>query len=386
MINQNLNTAIENALQSNQLKYFYQPKVNLLQGKVSGVEALIRWIQPSGEILMPNSFIPAAELSGIICDISLAMLDNLINDFDQIESVYPDLIVSFNLTAKDFASDRFVNKWALAVSSGKIKPHKYQIEITESMLINKSEVVQKNIEILLATGTTLAMDDLGTGHSTLDVLSQWPFSVVKIDQGLIRRMHRDSKNAIIVRNIIYMAHQLGLKIIAEGVETEEAYNFLIMTGCAEVQGSLIGMPMPLDQLMIFLGEHHRWAASPVGLIHMAISDHLQWRRQLMDYTVSKLYNIQSMTISGSISIELNPHHCLLGQWYYGLGRSYRGKACYDALENPHNILHGLGAEILNSIEKGSSESEIILLLQELTNVSGQIINLLQQLELEAILE
>lgn len=378
---QNLRTALAN----DELVYFYQPKVNLLRGQVCGIEALIRWIKPNGEILPPDSFIHDAERSGFIREISLAMLDKLVADTAIIKQVRPDLAISFNVTAQDFTNDDFVNKWKRAASSGQIDPHLFQIEVTETRLINSSPTVQKNIQTVVDTGASLAMDDLGTGHSTLDVLSQWPFRIVKIDQGLIRRMQHEDKSATIVRNAIHMAHQLGLKIVAEGVETEEVYNFLLTSGCTEVQGFLLGFPMPLDQLISFLKEEKRWPASPAGLIHMAQSDHLQWRRQLIEYTISKIYNRPSMATSNKFYVESDPHRCLLGQWYYGIGKTYIGNPAYDALEAPHNLLHEIGQKIQTDIENNVPSSEIISLLRQLTEVSGKILSLLQKLELEALL-
>jgi hypothetical protein len=209
---------------------------------------------------------------------------------------------------------------------------------------------------------------------------------VKIDQGLISRMQRDEKSLTIVRNSIHMAHQLGLKIIAEGVETEEVYDFLLKSGCSEAQGYLLGRPMPLDSLLEFLKIDKRWSGSPIGLIHMAQADHLQWRRYLIDYTIGKLYGAPTLASSSAAHLESNARRCLLGQWYYGVGKSYKGMAAFDALERPHDEIHKLGQEICEAIERGDSRGDIIRLLRQLTEKSGEVMALLQDLELEALLE
>ena len=314
--------ALKNALARGELVYHYQPRVDLLSGQVSGFEALIRWVKPDGSIVMPGSFLPAAESSGFIHEISLVMFDKLVADIAIIQRFNSNLVASFNLTAQDFLTEEFISKLKFAVASGQVNPDQIQLEITETTLINGSANVKKNVQSVVDMGISLAMDDFGTGYSTIDVLSQWPFSVVKIDQGLIGRMQSDGKSITIARNAINMAHQLGLKIVAEGVETEDVYDFLLKSGCSEVQGYLLGRPMSLDQFLEFLQTDRRWRGSPIGLIHMAQADHLQWRRQLIDYTIGKLYGVPDLSASGKSQVELDPHQCLLGRCYYGVGRSY----------------------------------------------------------------
>jgi EAL domain-containing protein (putative c-di-GMP-specific phosphodiesterase class I) len=363
MTTASLDNDLRHALVNNELVFHYQPKVSLLKGQVSGVEALIRWVKPDGSLLPPAAFLPAAEASGFLHAISLVMFDKLVADFAIIGRVSPSLIMSFNLTAQDFATDAIVSKIGLAIASSQINPVHLQVELTETTLIDTSPEVRKNVQAVVDLGVSLAMDDFGTGYSTIDVLSQWPFSVVKIDQGLISRMQHDQKSITIVRNSIHMAHQLGLKIIAEGVETEEVYDFLLKSGCSEVQGYLLGRPMPLDELLAFLRADKRWSGSPIGLIHMAQSDHLQWRRLLIDYTIGKLYGAPNLASSNACHIESNAHKCLLGQWYYGAGKAYQGMAPYDALEKPHREIHELGWEICCAIDQGAARNQVIALLR-----------------------
>jgi EAL domain-containing protein (putative c-di-GMP-specific phosphodiesterase class I) len=178
-----LDNDLKYALVNNELVFHYQPKVNLLKGQVCGAEALIRWVRPDGEVRPPASFLPAAEASGFIHAISLAMFDKLVADFAIIGRINPGLIMSFNLTAQDFATDAIVSKIGFAVASSQINPTHLQVELTETTLINTSLAVRQNVQAVVDLGVSLAMDDFGTGYSTIDVLSLWPFSVVKIDQG-----------------------------------------------------------------------------------------------------------------------------------------------------------------------------------------------------------
>jgi EAL domain-containing protein (putative c-di-GMP-specific phosphodiesterase class I) len=378
--------SVEHALAQNELVYFYQPKVNLLSGQVCGAEALIRWLRCDAQVILPGSFLPALEASGTTHDLTLGMFDKLISDIAIINAVSPDLIISFNATAHDFVDNKLAKKLLLAVASSQIDPKKFQIELTETSLLDCSAVVQSNMQQVVDLGIALAMDDFGTGYSTVDVLSQWPFSIVKIDQGLVSRMQSNEKSLTIVHNCIQLAHQLGLRIVAEGVETEDVYDFLLKAGCSEVQGFLLAPPMPLDEFLSFLRTGKRWPGSPIGLIHMAQADHLQWRRYLIDYTVGKLYGESSFATKNVIHVESDPHLCSLGKWYYGIGRSYKGVVAYDALERPHNRLHALGDEIRDAIDRGVPRSDIIALLRQLTEASGEIIACLQELELVALLE
>jgi EAL domain-containing protein (putative c-di-GMP-specific phosphodiesterase class I) len=378
--------SVKRALARNELVFHYQPKVGLLKGQVCGVEALLRWVRPDGEIRPPASFLPAAEASGFIHEISLAMFDKLVADFAIIAGINPQLVMSFNLTAQDFATDAIVEKIARAVASNQIDPARLQVELTETTLIDTSPAVRRHVQSVVDMGVSLAMDDFGTGYSTIDVLSQWPFSVVKIDHGLIGRMQQDEKSVTIVRNSIHMAHQLGLRIIAEGVENEEVYDFLLKSGCSEVQGYLLGRPMPLDELLAYLRADKRWAGSPIGLIHMAQSDHLHWRRHLIDYTIGKLYGAPNLAFLHVPQIGADAHNCPLGQWYGGAGRAYSGMSAYDALDAPHKAIHEIAAQICEGIDRGAPRSDIISLLRKMTEKSGVVIALLQELELEALLQ
>lgn len=377
---------LADALTNNELVYHYQPQVDLLTGQVSGVEALMRWVKADGLILAPGAFLPIAETSGFINEISLAMFDKLLTDIAIIQRVNPLLSMSFNLSALDFATDHFVKKLRFAIGAEKIDPHRLQIELTETTLMNGSPEVRENVQSFIEMGIGLAMDDFGTGYSTIDMLSQWPFTVVKIDQGLIGRIQNDEKSITIVRNSIQMAHQLGLKIVAEGVETEEVYDFLLKAGCSEVQGYHLGHPMPLDELLAFLRVDKRWSGSPIGLIHMAQADHLQWRRQLIDYAIDRLYDGHCLTYAGRKQLELDPFRSLLGQWYYGAGQSYSGVVAYDAMEGKNIRIHHVAQTIVDAIDAGESQANVIAYLREMTEISIEIIGLLQQLELDALLK
>ena len=377
---------ILDALARDEFVYYYQPKVSLLTGKVCGAEALIRWVRPGAGLVMPGEFIPLAEASGAISKLSLAMFPALIADLVIMQDINPELMVSFNLTAQDFESDAMVNCLREAIASYQIEPRNLQAELTETSLIQSSGQVREHIQAVVDMGVSLAMDDYGTGYSSIDVLSQWPFSVVKIDQGLIRRMVTSEKSTTIVQASIRMAHQLGIKIVAEGIESAGVYDFLLNTGCTEAQGYWLGRPMPLAEFLAYLRQDQRWSGLPIGLVHMAQLDHIQWRRTLVDQAMAISFKGDEMEPVRVVEAEMNHRHCKLGLWYYGLGQEFKGYPAFDALDEPHRQLHVIGQELVAAMGQGASRELITELLRRLTRQSGVVLGLLQELENEALLE
>ena len=377
---------ILDALARDEFVYYYQPKVSLLTGKVCGAEALIRWVRPGAGLVMPGEFIPLAEASGAISKLSLAMFPALIADLVIMQDINPELMVSFNLTAQDFESDAMVNCLREAIASYQIEPRNLQAELTETSLIQSSGRVREHIQALVDMGVSLAMDDYGTGYSSIDVLSQWPFSVVKIDQGLIRRMVTSEKSTTIVQASIRMAHQLGIKIVAEGIESAGVYDFLLNTGCTEAQGYWLGRPMPLAEFLVYLRLDQRWSGLPIGLVHMAQLDHIQWRRTLVDQAMAISFKDDGTEPVRVVEAEMNHRHCKLGLWYYGLGQEFKGYPAFDALDEPHRQLHVIGQELVAAMGQGASRERITELLRRLTRQSGVVLGLLQELENEALLE
>ncbi len=376
---------IAEALARDEFVFHYQPKVSLLTGRVSGAEALIRWPRPDGGLVQPGAFIPLAESTGLIRDISLAMFPKLVADLVIIQDVNPELVVSFNLTAQDFESDAMAACMRETVANYRIEPRHLQVELTETSVINSAPEVREHIQSVVDMGVGLAMDDYGTGYSSIDVLSQWPFEVVKIDQGLIRRMLTSEKSTTIVQASIRMAHQLGIQVVAEGIESAGVYDFLLNAGCTEAQGYWLGRPMPLSDLMGYVRQDQRWSGLPIGLIHMAQLDHIQWRRTLVDQVMAATFRNGEADSVRIVGAEMNHRFCKLGQWYYGLGQEFKGYPAFDALERPHQALHEIGRLLVQAVERSASREAVTNLLRQLTRQSGVVLGLLQELENEALL-
>lgn len=366
--------------------FYYQPKVSLIGGKVNGAEALIRWKRPDGTI-PPDEFIPVAESTGFITEISRAMFPKLIADMLILNDVDTSISIAFNLSSKDFATPDMLELIRAAIESHQISPDKLQVELTEAAIIDSNDPnIRNNLNDLVKLGVKLAMDDYGTGYSSIDTLSQWPFSVVKIDQGLIRRMVESEKSTTIVQASIRMAHQLGISVVAEGIESANVYDFLLHAGCTDAQGFWLAKPMPLAELLSFIKSDRRWSALPAGLIHMAQLDHIQWRKTLIDQVTTLAFNHSKDKSIQGVSAEEDHHRCKLGIWYYGLGQEFKGVPLFDELEEPHRLLHEQGKKLIEAARNGGTREEITSGLRELTRLSSTVLGLLQELENEAFFQ
>jgi EAL domain-containing protein (putative c-di-GMP-specific phosphodiesterase class I) len=376
---------IEAALKNDQLVYYYQPKISLVTGKPSGAEALLRWIKPDGTVIPPCAFIPLAEETGFIKIIACAMFPKLIADLQTIHEINNALIISFNLTAQDFETPEITELIRHAVLSRQIDPLRLQIELTEASIIDSGKpVVREHLQTLVDLGVSLAMDDFGTGYSSIDTLSLWPFSVVKIDRGLINRMNDCPKCTSIVQSSIRMAHMLGISIIAEGIETSEIYDFLMQAGCTEAQGFWMARPLPLAEFRSFIKKDQRWSGFPVGMIHIAQLDHIHWRRMLIDQIINHSFGEQDANSVKRFTAEMDHTKCKLGHWYYGHGQEFKGLSVFDRLEDPHRRLHEIGKELVEAARRDAPHNEITVLLRALTKESSELLGLLQELENQAI--
>ena len=375
---------LQGALDAEEFVYYYQPKVCLETGKSCGVEALIRWIRPDGNIIPPGDFIPLAEKTGFIRQISQRMFPKLATDLVIIQDLNPELTLSFNLTEQELHAGTILGVIRESIARYHLDPESLQIEVTESTLVNCSSSARQHIYELTEMGISLAMDDFGKGYASIEVLSQWPFSVIKIDQGLIRRMETSEKCTTIVKASIQLAHQMRIKVVAEGIEDSRIYDFLMNIGCSEIQGYWTGRPMPLAELIEYIRQDYRWSSLPTGFIHLAQLDHIEWRRTLIDYAYNLAYRQRPDRGVKERGPELDPKHCGLGQWYYGNGREFRGHPLYDAVEKPHDDLHVLGRELIALAQADGSTARLTEQVRRFTEKSGEVIALLQALENQSL--
>lgn len=342
---------IENALHAGEFFFHFQPKISFLSGRITGCEALLRWRREDGTITQPGQFLPLAEHSGLITDITVVMLKKLVRDISRLRKHKPDFQVAFNVSALDMHTPDLVQMLRTFIDDGLLSAHNIQIEITETTFLSQSEHIHDTLLDLVGLGIEIVMDDFGTGYSSLDVLSQLPFSALKLDQGVVGRMAEDSKNTHIVRSSLQMAHELSIKTIAEGVETEGVYKFLLASGCHEAQGFWMSRPVPLDDMVALIRNDPAWPSSPLGFLYNAWVNHLSYRRKVLDTVFT-----MSMTAPAAweqlpkLNLRHNPSHCRLGQWYKKAHKSQENDGVpYSALARAHGEMHAAGDILLKSV-------------------------------------
>jgi diguanylate cyclase (GGDEF)-like protein/PAS domain S-box-containing protein len=236
------------AIEKGEFVLHYQPKVDLDTGRVTGAEALIRWLHPVKGMILPETFISIAEDCGLIIPIGKWVLRTACMQGKQWKEAGKEAIsIAVNISALEFRRRGFFEGVRQALEESGLEPHCLELELTEGVLMRNAEASTLILQSLKKLGVRLAVDDFGTGYSSLSYLSQFPIDVLKIDQSFVHDISSNSSNGIIVDAVIGMGMSLRQKVVAEGVETEEQYSFLHDHRCAEGQGYLFGRPVPADQ-------------------------------------------------------------------------------------------------------------------------------------------
>lgn len=260
-----LETDLRKALDQGEFRVYYQPIVSLQTGKITGFEALTRWQRPEG-ILPPIAFIAVAEETGLIIPMNRQLLREACQRLRSWQSEFPSgpaLTMSVNITSREFAQPDLISEIRKSLEETGIDPGCLQFEIIETIAMGDAEKSGQVLAQLKALGVRLSIDDFGTGYSSLSRLRRMPVDTLKIDRAFISNMDTDPENREIVRAIIVLAHNLGLKVVAEGTETEEHINLLKQFNCEMAQGYLFSRPAD-DQAMLKLLTGNRSAAAAVG--------------------------------------------------------------------------------------------------------------------------
>jgi len=250
-----LENKMRRAIEKEQFVLHYQPKVELASGKISGLEALIRWNDPETGLVPPMQFIPLLEETGMILEAGRWAIRKALEDYRKwhTEGLQP-LRIAVNVSPIQLRQKDFVDIVRNAISESGEGPLGLDLEITESMIM---EDIEGNIEKLHAIrdlGINVAIDDFGTGYSSLGYLAKLPVNALKIDRSFIITMEKGPESMAIVSTIISLAHSLNLKVVAEGVDSESQLQLLKLWKCDEIQGFLFSKPLPADTLLRFLRE------------------------------------------------------------------------------------------------------------------------------------
>jgi EAL domain-containing protein (putative c-di-GMP-specific phosphodiesterase class I) len=238
---------LRRALDRDELVVHYQPQFDLRRGELRSAEALVRWQHPSRGLLEPKMFLSALEHAGLMRSLTRFVLDESLRQLRSWREAGFDVGLAINVSARDLADARFPDELALALERHGIEPQALELEITEDVLLSESTRAGRRLQRLVDLGIRIAIDDFGVGYSSLGQLKNVPAHVLKIDQSFISGMTSDRRDAAIVSSTIRLAHDLGLEVVAEGVETLEHMSKLREAGCDLVQGFLIGRPVPIDE-------------------------------------------------------------------------------------------------------------------------------------------
>jgi len=246
---------LRRAIAGNQFLVYYQPKIDLASGAVTGAEALVRWTHPDKGLVSPKSFISVAEESGLIVAIGRIVLREACGQAKAwLDQGMSPLTIAVNVSALEFKDKRFVENLRAVLEETGLEARFLQLELTENVLMRNVESSSRILHELKHIGVQLAVDDFGTGYSSLSYLSQFPIDVLKIDQSFVQSISATNDNGIIVNAVIGMGTSLRQKVVAEGVETLEQLSFLNAHHCTEGQGYFFSKPVPADDFMRLFGQ------------------------------------------------------------------------------------------------------------------------------------
>lgn len=243
---------LRQAIVSDQLFLTFQPKVSLLQEHVTGVEVLLRWQHPQYGVIVPDQFIPVAERTGLIIPLTLWVLQQSLLQCRQWKEIGVNISVAVNLTMWNLEAQELPEQIEALLRDTGVSPESLELEITETSIMSDPQRVIRTLDQIRRLGVRFAIDDFGTGYSSFAYLTKLPVSCIKIDKSFIQNIENDRDSSVIVKSIIDLGHNLGLKIVAEGVETIESKKMLGFFQCDEGQGYYFCRPVPAEAMTQFL--------------------------------------------------------------------------------------------------------------------------------------
>lgn len=248
-----LETNLRQAVLNREFIVYFQPKIDPLRGVVTGAEALVRWQEKDGTIVNPADFIPLAEETGLIVPLGEQVLEISCQAIQKLNELgYTNLSISVNLSPLQFAQFNLVDRILAVLQKYSVPSTQLELEITETTLVTDLDKTVDTLNQLVAAGVSISIDDFGTGYSSLYYLKRFPIKTLKIDRSFIRDLTSDPNDAQLVETIIFMAHNLGIEVVAEGVETKEQLDWLKNCECEQIQGYFYSKPLPIDSLVAYL--------------------------------------------------------------------------------------------------------------------------------------
>ena len=240
---------LRQALRNNELQLMYQPRVDSQTGRVSSVEGLLRWHHPQRGLQMPADFIPLAERCNLIVPIGYWVVNQACNDIGLLAKWgVDDLHVAINLSFHQFKDAKLLATVSHIIQKHQVHPHLLEFELTETAVLQEQEEVAAKMKALQQLGINFALDDFGTGYSSFSHIQGLPINTIKIDRSFVKNLLVNRGDQVIVAAIVELAHNLGLTVVAEGVETCAQAEWLKIAGCDEMQGFLLSQPLSIEEL------------------------------------------------------------------------------------------------------------------------------------------
>ena len=262
--------ALHRALERGEFRLFFQPIVRLGDARCIGAEALLRWQHPDRGLLAPAEFIPLAEETGLVVEMGWWVIEEAARNAARWQLEQSDPIqVAINLSARQLTQPDLADRVATVIAESGVRPSSLCFEITESVLMDDAESVLDIITRVRSLGVQFSIDDFGTGYSSLGYLKRFPVDSVKIDRSFVSGLGSDPGDAAIVSAVIGLAHALGLRVTAEGVETEEQLSALIALECDEAQGYFFSPPQPAPDLRSLIARTRTWRPPGAGVMRPA---------------------------------------------------------------------------------------------------------------------
>jgi diguanylate cyclase (GGDEF)-like protein len=256
-----LETDLRFAIERNEFELYYQPIIKLENASLVGFEALVRWNHPQRGLVPPNEFIPISESTGLIIPMTVQILHaacKQVVDWQRIYGTAEPLSVAVNLSGKHFAHPALVEQITTVIGETGISPSSLKLELTESAVMDNAETAILMLKQIKDTGVQISIDDFGTGYSSLSYLHRFPIDQLKVDRSFVSAMEENSENGEIVRTVIALAKALGLKVVAEGIESVHQFHQLRILGCEYGQGYLFAKPLPVGDVTGLLADRNRW--------------------------------------------------------------------------------------------------------------------------------
>lgn len=250
-----LESQLRKGLERDELRLYYQPKVDVQTNQIVGAEALVRWQHPEFGLLSPGDFIPLAEDVGLIVPLGEWVLNAVCQQSKawQVRGL-PPLCIALNVSGQQFRDPKLVRTILRALASSGLAPQYLKLELTESVIMENAKENVDTLHAIKKIGSKLSIDDFGTGYSSLSYLEQFPVDELKIDRSFISAIQAETDDAPIVTAVVAMAHSFGLTVVVEGVETKEQLAFVRQQGCDEYQGYFFSKPLPADEFAMLLQQ------------------------------------------------------------------------------------------------------------------------------------